>query len=224
MSRELPILPKGTPIPATHYEQVTRGHNAVRRVTGDKRYIAADLRAGSLTIQWVGPTVAAAGSIIRRFKVKSTTTDWLVCRLWDGTTEGANDIKVARAFPDRINYPVNRVIYATQPTGGTGITDGDGAPVTWLDARLTVGQFFPVLVTQDGGSNGSQTTKATYTYTVKSLDSVVIGEDIAVVKPRENGGVVTQDADGYGVAFYNASGTLLLWDAGETYTTVECTT
>lgn len=54
MSMNIPILPRGAAIPAEHYGMVTDAANRIRYVTGDKRYIAADIRSGTLTIRFIG--------------------------------------------------------------------------------------------------------------------------------------------------------------------------
>jgi len=38
------------------------------------------------------------GGMTQRFRVKSCGDDHLVCRTWDGTTEGGTDVKVAKAY------------------------------------------------------------------------------------------------------------------------------
>lgn len=72
--------------------------------------------------------------------------------------------------------------------------------------------LFPVTVTQTGGSNGSKTSAASYTYTVKTLDGTTIGTSVALAKTRPYG-LVTAGST-YGLAFYDGT-TLKLWDAGE---------
>ena len=80
---------------------------------------------------------------------------------------------------------------------------------------------FAVNVTRDGGSDGSQTTAASWTYTVKTIDgSVTLGTGVAVARPRPNGSMLT--GSGFGLAFFDAVGTLRLWDAGETPATTAC--
>jgi hypothetical protein len=88
--------------------------------------------------------------------------------------------------------------------------------------------MFPVKVEEDGGANGTDTTAATYTYTVRTLPwngtsgGEVLGTTVPVSRPREIGYVITQaGSTGYGVAFYDGT-TLRLWDAGEIYGTEEC--
>lgn len=76
--------------------------------------------------------------------------------------------------------------------------------------------MFPVQVQKVGGSNGTNSAAATYTYTVLDLNGVSIGTPIGQTRPRPIGAVTFQaGATGYGVAFYAADGTLKLWDAGE---------
>ena len=78
------------------------------------------------------------------------------------------------------------------------------------------GGFFAVKVEMDGGINGTQSTAATYTYTVRHLEGDLLGTLIPMSKPRDPGSVTYQaGAGGYGIAFYD-DGVLVLWDAGET--------
>lgn len=45
-----------------------------------------------------------AGIIIGLYRFKSMMGDWLVCRTWDGITEGTTDIKIAK--PPRLRFSV----------------------------------------------------------------------------------------------------------------------
>ncbi len=84
--------------------------------------------------------------------------------------------------------------------------------------------LFPVLITKDGGADGSQTTPATWTYAVTSIDGVTSwGTEISLTRPRPNGSMIPQSATpAFGLAFVDASGTLRLWDAGEVQNTTAC--
>lgn len=46
---------------------------------------------------------AEAGAELRRFRLKSVAGNYLVCRSWDGTTEGADDEYIAKPFKLRTN-------------------------------------------------------------------------------------------------------------------------
>ena len=95
--------------------------------------------------------------------------------------------------------------------------------VRWVGGPIIYGKgYFPVLVNQTGGANGTDTTKATYTYTVTDLAGNELGTAVALARPRENGAVTLASDPKYGSAFVAADGTLKLWDSGETYTTEEC--
>jgi hypothetical protein len=113
--------------------------------------------------------------------------------------------------------------YRSAPGAGEGYVGTDGIIGKRKLPRPNAG-FFPVLVNQVGGANGTNTTKATYTYDVTDLFGNALGTAVAVARARENGSVVLAIAPKYGVAFYSADGTLILWDAGETYGTAPCTT
>lgn len=86
---------------------------------------------------------------------------------------------------------------------------------------------FPVYVEKTGGSNGSTSTAASYTYTVRALNGATMGASVALAKPRPNGTMTFQTGtSGLGLAFYVPDGTnaatLKLWDAGEKETTGTC--
>lgn len=99
----------------------------------------------------------------------------------------------------------------------------DGAPTYWFNAPLD--GMFQVTVEKTGGSDGTQTTKATWTYTVRDLTgAITLGTAKAQTKPRSNGSMTFQaSTTGIGLAYYSAppysSSTLVLWDAGEVLNT-----
>ena len=83
----------------------------------------------------------------RQFRFKSIADDHIVCRTWDGATEGGADVLVAKppvlrgdgetrtvngedqdVFPP---YAVNDLIYAIKPRGGTGLSS-----VLWQDINV----------------------------------------------------------------------------------------
>jgi hypothetical protein len=105
--------------------------------------------------------------------------------------------------------------------GMFGPETGDShTPVILVSGGGSSGQMFAVKVSNPSGSNGTTTTAANYTYTVKDLAGNTIGTGVALSRPRPNGAVTTQ-SDGYGVAFYDGT-TLKLWDAGEIPQTATC--
>jgi hypothetical protein len=81
--------------------------------------------------------------------------------------------------------------------------------------------FFPVTVTQDGGSAGtnSPAAAATYTYTVKDLSGSQLGTTIPVVWARQKGHVT---AASNGMAYYDNTGTLKLAIVDEVIDTSAC--
>lgn len=98
-----------------------------------------------------------------------------------------------------------------------GVTSG-GKPLVELDHFFA--GVFQVAVTQTGGSDGSPSTAASYTYTVKTQDSVTtLGTVIAVTGPRPKG---LTNVGTVGLAYYDSSGAVKLWSAGETPTTAAC--
>jgi hypothetical protein len=96
--------------------------------------------------------------------------------------------------------------------------------------RITPDRMFPVKVEKDGGSDGTKSTAASWTYTVKNINETTsLGTAVAVTRPRPNGlmtcqaGTFVGGTAGYGVGFYDEEGTFILWDAGEVPTTAACT-
>lgn len=128
------------------------------------------------------------------------------------------------------------VWHLSEITGGAPLREGDvvigilgpintytdpGVPTVLVNAGQS-GGLFVVKVEKDGGTNGSATTAASYTYTVRSLDGETLGTAVPVALPRPNGMVTYQGgSDGYGLAFYDGE-TLKLLDAGEVPETDTC--
>lgn len=105
-------------------------------------------------------------------------------------------------------------------------TDLRGKPLT-RRSNLPLGTTFAVKLSapvSGGGSNGTQTTKATYTYVVKDLNGNVLdGTDAAPLqplKPREKGALVGRATRGQ--AFWDENGDLVLDLAHEEYDTGAC--
>jgi hypothetical protein len=80
---------------------------------------------------------------------------------------------------------------------------------------------FPVKIAKDGGSQGTQSAAATWTYTVKTLAGDTIKATVPLTRPRPVGTATVQADDSYGLAFY-AGGDIKLWDAGEIYGAAPC--
>ena len=85
--------------------------------------------------------------------------------------------------------------------------------------------LFAVKITKTGGADGTSTTQATWSYTVKDLLGVTLGTSVNLRNTangnRPNGKTTFQSADSYGLAFYDGA-TLVLWDAGEVPTVDTC--
>jgi hypothetical protein len=81
--------------------------------------------------------------------------------------------------------------------------------------------YFPVGILQDGGSQGTASTAASWTYTVQTITGETIKENVGLARPRPRGIATYQPSGGYGMAFYSA-GDIILWDAGEIYGSTTC--
>ncbi len=111
-----------------------------------------------------------------------------------------------------------------------GIMGADNNPIVWVDTNdagriwSVTDTTFLVTVQKTGGSDGTQTAAASWTYTVKDLSgTVTLGTGVGVARPRSNGSMTAQSgSSGVGLAYYDASGNLQLWDAGEVPNTGAC--
>jgi hypothetical protein len=123
-----------------------------------------------------------------------------------------------------------------RPVSAVGFTPQDAAriaavvkhversvPPTGTDEAIPRDDDIPdwkrVIVAKDGGSDGTASTRASWTYTIKELDgSTTIATAVAVARarplgPMEYGNEVASPA--YGLAFHDGTN-WKLWDAGET--------
>jgi len=100
----------------------------------------------------------------------------------------------------------------------------DSAAELWVYGfSVSQGGVFPVTVEKTSGSDGSLTTTASWTYTVRTLAGTTLGTGVAVTRPRPKGLMTFQAGSAYyGLAFYDSSGALILWDAGEIPTMGAC--
>ena len=90
---------------------------------------------------------------------------------------------------------------------------------TMVDPLYTERNAIPVTLSQTGGSNGTQTTTASYTYTATDLNGNVIGTGLSPAVPRTVGAVTPAT---YGTVYFNSSNTLVLQVAYEVPTTSGC--
>ena len=128
----LAILKAGESIPATHYAGVTESANAIRQIIGDSKFIIADRLGDTLRIGWVGPDIIDARPTRMRVKDHTTNNDYLVCRTWDGTTEGDVDIDVAKPFQLRHIVANYDGLTTLTTTDAQTVTAGDGVTTeTW---------------------------------------------------------------------------------------------
>jgi hypothetical protein len=70
-----------------------------------------------------------SGSAIRQFRIKTIQNDFYTCRAWNGTTEGDDDVYIARPFEHRVSTFNNRSIDYS--------SDGDVFTATYTYASAT---------------------------------------------------------------------------------------
>lgn len=113
------------------------------------------------------------------------------------------------------------------------LRDTQSGPLLSVAVDSKRGVHFAVKVEKTGGTEvSSPTDTANWTYTVRRIDwtgtgtsaDFELGTVVPQTKPRPKGKMIFQvGTTGYGVAFYNEAGTLILWDAGEVPETGDCT-
>lgn len=80
---------------------------------------------------------------------------------------------------------------------------------------------FMCRVTKDAGADGTQTSPATWRYSVRDMDGNPLGSQIELYFPRENGTRSFAAADTFAIAFY-VGDTLWLAQVAEKYGTGAC--
>lgn len=122
------------------------------------------------------------------------------------------------------------------PGGGAVISLNINQVLSRIPKMGGSAELFPVRIMRDGGGNGTQTTPASWTYTVWDLNGTSLGSGITLATPRPVGQSVFQGmagsvgdfpGDGFGLATYFDSGsgsTLELLDAYEIPAPVSCVT
>lgn len=156
----------------------------------------------------VSPNEGGGGVVPNR-----DTLEWII----DVCTRSERlEKKISNARGFAVN---NRDCLAAHPPGGGR---------RWPIVPPVSPDFKLVRVEVDGGSNGTASTAASYTYRIRSKGwngtdgGTVIAENVAVARPRPNGAVTTQDGStGFGIAFKDGT-TWKLWDAGEIPETGGC--
>jgi hypothetical protein len=100
-----------------------------------------------------------------------------------------------------------------------GFDSGTKLPIVIVSGGGKAG-LFPVKLTKDGGANGSQTTKPTYTYTVKDMEASDVlkkkdGTNATGMSPTLGHEIGEFDEAEYGEAYRDSTGELVLWNAHE---------
>lgn len=101
-----------------------------------------------------------------------------------------------------LSDPAQYIVMAT-PTGTTDTTSG--FPI--YEINVPPQPLIPVTLTQTGGSNGTQTAAATWSYTATSLTGDSLGTSLSPAEPRPFG---TMTAATVGFGHYSTSGTFVL--------------
>lgn len=132
-----------------------------------------------------------------------------------------------------LNEDTSRLLEETirkvQTLKGDGVKNtSQGITISWppkkpKDRPGDSNNLFPVLVEKDGGSDGSASAAATWTYTIRDIGgTTTIATAKGQTRPRPYGMMTYQSgSNGYGIAFRSGTNTLL-WDAGEVPTIVSC--
>lgn len=114
----------------------------------------------------------------------------------------------------------------SKPIGAARILwkeSGTGTKWAIVNIGVLPPAMFPVQIDQTGGSAGDATTQCSYTYTVRDLAGYQLGTGMTPLKRRPALGAMSpvDPSYGWGVGFYDYSGTFNLWDANEVPSTAE---
>lgn len=138
------------------------------------------------------------------------------CRI-EVTSESHTHARLANASPLVISAPDGpaRILFKESGTG-----------TKWALVEITAAvkrrNLFAVKVTRTGGSAGTATTAATWTYTVATLEGATIATSVPLARLRPVGLIDFAPAASFGMAFYDETDTLRLWDVQEIPQTATC--
>lgn len=168
-----------------------------------------------------GPTIYQFDYLCSAFVAEITGSSFTAYS-WEEQVQGGvgawSTLSGGRSGTTLIN-PAYEINLSRSVPAGTLVWMYQGPGFYWF---VCPNVFFPVTVQQSGGSNGTVSTPASYTYDVTSLTGAALGSAVPLARPRPNGAVIYQSGSaGYGVAFYDGL-TLKLWDAGEVPDTDAC--
>lgn len=199
----------------------------VRRVEGDRESLVGEGGPGGIRpsrgrerVKITGATRDGSNwrwTYTGRPQIRSSGTfgDWADAPRFDADVELQNTFEDSGTTASISPIATGIVVDAWYERYTSGSVDS----VRWCFcvANQAPSGAFPVQVEKTGGSNGTATTPASYTYTVRDLQGNTLGTAVPVTRPRPNGEMTYQaGSSGYGLAFYASDGsTLILWDAGE---------
>jgi hypothetical protein len=202
------------------------------------------LRDGMLVEYW--PTIDAYGKI--RFEFHCVPKPFIVRLTGRDTAAGIYILDLLKSAP-QLEYMAASGVFSDAigefgTSDGRGIFLGDIDKETWtltefpayavahsagvydgkgyffFDVARIAGAMFAVILEEDGGDNGTNTTRATYTYSATTLAGDAIGAGFEVLKDRILPGEVT--AATVGIGYFNDEGTFVLWDTNEKWAGESC--
>ena len=223
--------------------------NTIRDIVGDEM-IKVDLHGDTAVLRLSIPKlIGRLPAEIGVYKITGTKsgacgTYTLKEQLLNGTNaDETTDLDISSTYTDGDNPTVIGVnLSETKNPTGTHWLQADGTKyvlarrtprITASSSNSQVGNLyvefdeakpgglFPVNLTQSGGSNGSASSTASYTYNATDAftGNSISGGPFSVTWNRRNGLV---NAATHGTGYYNSSGTFVLWEADEQIQTDTC--
>jgi hypothetical protein len=163
------------------------GHKVIRQRTPSKlatttyaNEIAQVVNDLSAPLSRFGQMEAPGASVTLPFRAKIKTfvdsNGVAVVNAWDGANLGTADIP-ARVF---VNFAVGQELFVERVTGND--VEYNGAKISFQESGACQYQTFPVRLTSDGGSAGTnQSSACTLTYTVKDAsNTITLAENVAI--------------------------------------------
>lgn len=209
MTRTLAAMVGAAPDDRPVIREIFLAQTSDNAPSGQNAFSAKDAR------YWLNRSVPLNNKTTDKFGVQ--LDEFRKVGLYDATVPGVN---LAELFPQASDSaPAN--------SGGTHLLPPKTPVLVFaISARTSplkkfyvfvrapnIGAIFRVNLTQTGGSNGTQSTAPTYTYTATDLNSNQLGTGLSPERPRPNGAVTAATK---GTGYYNTSGTFVLAEAWET--------
>lgn len=157
--------------------------------------------------------------------ISGVVPPWVVANTQSNGSTGTQNVSVGVIQAHSVGDTFYALSVGQLLVGGTPLLDNMNKSIGWMECG-SMGSYFTVSLTQNGGSQGSAGTLCSYTYDVyeRTGTTKLIGT-LAPEKSRSVATTVTTPAAGgtiKGSAYLNSSGVWVLREANEIFGEVSC--